>query len=658
MPLAEAQAICPGEYRPPIARGDLPALAGKVPRDVVIIDGCFEHVRAVSPKEILATLDAGHRVYGASSMGALRATEMESFGMLGVGRIAEWYRSGVVFADDEVALLFEPHTLVPLTVSLVCMRVAIDEAVAKKVVNENEAKEVLDVAKRLHYRDRTYLELMTRSGLPQGKRDRLLDFLLHEAPDQKAEDARRVLRCVADGGLRVTVSARDVPIRPGPPKPGVAVRDLPLALKCGDRDSVRTVPAEVTEQKLEAVRLIVGITRVADVTGLDVLGIPNCIAIRPSRDAYCNSAYSGKALRPADARVGAQMEALEMACGHDDRVCMEMRTWCELHVAGVAAVHPDALIPYADAPRHLEDTPVEWLVGWHLSTGAPIRVPTDVVLFRRDGRKTFWKISSNGLASGNNFAEAIAHGLAEVIERDAETMFRLATEYAPFPRLMRAVAGSPRVRAPGDALPPPRHFPFVRISSLPQPLRMLAERIRRDGRRVALRCITSDVGVPTLLCAILEKTGESRRHYLHYGAGTHCDPFIAARRAITEAAQSRVTAIQGAREDLGAGAIAPSEPLDEWFDDSEHGISFDDLPAARHRDIRDDILDMLARLSAAGLKQAVAVDLSNPAVGFPVVKIVVPGLELAFHAVNPARIPLGWRARRYFANESAAAPDV
>jgi ribosomal protein S12 methylthiotransferase accessory factor len=658
LPLAEAQTICPGEYRPPIARGDLPALAGNVPRDVVIIDGCFEHVRAVSPKEILATLDAGHRVYGASSMGALRSIEMESFGMVGVGRIAELYRSGAVYADDEVALLFEPHTLEPLTVPLVCMRVAMEGAVAKEVLSENEATELLDAAKCLHYRDRTYLELMSRSGLPPGKRDRLLDFLLHEAPDQKAEDARHVLRCVADGGSRVTITARDVPIRPRPPQPGVAVRDLPLALKCGDPDSVRTVPADVTEQKLERVRSVVGITRVADVTGLDVLGIPNYIAVRPSRDAYCNSAYSGKALRLVDARVGAQMEALEMSCGHDDRVRMEMSTWRELLATGVAAVHPDELIPYADAPRPLEDTPIEWLVGWRLSNGAPIRVPADVVLFRRDGRKIFWKISSNGLASGNDFAEAIAHGLAEVIERDAETMFRLATEYAPFPRLMQAVAGPSRVLAPRGALPPPRHFPFVRLSTLPQPLGMLAERICRNGRRMALRYVTSDVDVPTLLCAILEKTGEPRRHYLHYGAGTHLDPVVAARRAITEAAQSRVTAIQGAREDLGAGAIAQSEPPDEWFDSHERAISFGDLPAVHHRDIRDDILEMLARLSAAGLTQAVAVDLTNPAVGFPVVKIVVPGLELAFHAVNPTRIPLGWRARRYFANEGGATKEI
>jgi ribosomal protein S12 methylthiotransferase accessory factor len=646
---AEAQAICPGEYHPPVVRGDLPALAGSTPRAVVVIDGGFEHVRAVSPKEILATLDAGHRVYGASSIGALRAVELESFGMVGVGRIADWYRRGLVDADDEVALLFDGQTLAALTVPLICMRVAFDQAVAKGLVNEAESASLLEAARHTHYRDRTYPEVVERGGLAPTRRERLLRFLLHEASDQKADDARTVLALVAAGGRRAERTARDLPLRPDAPRPGPRLRDLAPARKCGDRQSVRTVPAAVTERKLEGVRRLAGITRVADVTGLDVLGIPNCIAIRPSRDAYCNSAYSGKGLHLADARVGAQMEALEMACGHDDRVEMEVATWHELRGRGVAAIHPDSLIPYADAPHDLANTALEWVTGWDIGTGMSVRVPADAVFFRRDGRRTYWKISSNGLASGNVLAEAIAHGLAEVIERDAETMLRLATEYAPYPRLMQAVAGPQRVAAPPGALAPPHTFPFVRIATLPEPLRGMAERMGSEGRRVALRCITSDVNVPTLLCAMLEKIGDERRQYLHYGAGAHLDPLIAARRAITEAAQSRVTAIQGAREDLGAGAIAPSDPPAEWFGDEPRGIAFDELPATRHPDVRDDIAEMLRRLAAAGLEQAVAVDLSNPAVGFPVVKVIVPGLELAFHNLDPARIPLGWRARRYFA---------
>ena len=133
-------------------------------------------------------------------MGALRAIELESFGMLGVGRIAEWYRTGVVAADDEVALRFAPDSLEALTVPLVCMRVALQEAVAKGLVNDLEATELLEVGKSLHYRDRTYFELISRNGLGDARRDCLLEFLMHEATDQKAEDARRVLGLVVRAG--------------------------------------------------------------------------------------------------------------------------------------------------------------------------------------------------------------------------------------------------------------------------------------------------------------------------------------------------------------------------------------------------------------------------------------------------------------------------
>ena len=134
---------------------------------------------------------------------------------------------------------------------------------------------------------------------------------------------------------------------------------------------------------------------------------------------------------------------------------------------------------------------------------------------------------------------------------------------------------------------------------------------------------------------------------MQYGCGTHPDPRVAARRAITEAAQSRVTAIQGAREDLEAGAVAESDPPPEWFDPAA-GIDFAELGGFENRDLLADVELMVERLLEAGLDEVVAVDLTNPALEFPVVKMIVPGLELAFHAVDPARVPFGWRARRVF----------
>src|SRR5262249_34954949 len=154
---------------------------------------------------------------------------------------------------------------------LICMRVAFNEAASLGLLCKNEPEVLLKAATGLHYRERTYSRVIQESDLPRDRRERVLNFVLHQATDQKAEDARCVLRLVACGGQRTFPTARDLPQRPGPPRPMVAVRDLLPAVKFKAKDSVRTVPEEVTERNLAAVRSLVGITRVTDITGLDVL---------------------------------------------------------------------------------------------------------------------------------------------------------------------------------------------------------------------------------------------------------------------------------------------------------------------------------------------------------------------------------------------------
>lgn len=648
----EAEAICPGEYRPPVARGDLAKDAGAQARRIVIIDGQFLQSRSVSPKEILAALDQGHRVYGAASIGALRAVELEHFGMQGVGWIFEAYRSEAITADDEVAVAFDQDTLRPLSVPLVNVRVALREAFEAGLLSRREIERLIEAARSLYYPARAYSQIVRMADLPARRQDRLLDFLNHQATDQKAEDAKAVLRIAArdpQTGKKSNGGPPAIPLRPAAERKFPPLSELPHAPKIGGRDSVRTFALQDTLGRLAQVRSQVGITRVTDIEGLDYLGVPNYVAVRPSRHPWCNSVYSGKGLTAEDARIGAQMEALEMACALEARRPELTASFTELQRSGCRALDPDALIPRYRAPQNLKDVHLEWVAGWDIESGEDVLAPMDAVFFRSDDRPTYWKISSNGLASGNTLSEALAHGLAEVIERDAETMFRLATEYSQFPGMLRIVAGKGRAARPDHAPPPPRSFPMVRLESLPDPLPRLVDQICSTGVQVAVRCITSDVNVPTFLCALYEPTGDQRKQLVHYGCGAHPDAYISVRRAITEAAQSRVTAIQGAREDLGAGALAPSEPPLEWFRRSPDAIDFNCIPGAHHADIRADIQEMLARLSQAGLSEAVAVDIGSPAFEFAVVKVIVPGLELAFHSrVQPDDVTFGWRARRYF----------
>jgi hypothetical protein len=168
----EARAILPSaDYYPPIARGDLPRTVEAGARVVAIIDGVFHQSFPVTPTEIKSALAKNVRIYGASSMGALRAAEMHPLGMIGVGLIYEWYRSGVVSADDEVGLVFDPETGRPLTVPLVNMRYSFQRAAENGVIDSETAKKLLETAKTIHYTELTYSRIFARTGpdiLPPG----------------------------------------------------------------------------------------------------------------------------------------------------------------------------------------------------------------------------------------------------------------------------------------------------------------------------------------------------------------------------------------------------------------------------------------------------------------------------------------------------------
>src|SRR6185436_15946902 len=105
----EARDVLDAEYRPPAAHGDVLRAALRRPRAIGLVDGVFEGVPAVWHKEILFALAEGVHVFGAASMGALRAAELSTFGMRGIGQIYDWYAGGAIDADDEVALVHGPY---------------------------------------------------------------------------------------------------------------------------------------------------------------------------------------------------------------------------------------------------------------------------------------------------------------------------------------------------------------------------------------------------------------------------------------------------------------------------------------------------------------------------------------------------------------------
>lgn len=193
------------EYRPPIRRGDLEELLKGPLRPVGIVDGVFFQRLAISPKEILRLLEAGFPIWGASSMGALRAVELEPYGMVGVGRIFDAYRSGLVDADDEVALTYDPETLQAASEALVNFRFALDDAVTAQLLTPRERVRILVSLKRLHFPERTLERLLQMADriLPRERKRVLEEWMRDESANWKRRDALELLRQM--GGARGTV---------------------------------------------------------------------------------------------------------------------------------------------------------------------------------------------------------------------------------------------------------------------------------------------------------------------------------------------------------------------------------------------------------------------------------------------------------------------
>jgi hypothetical protein len=201
LPLPEARAVLDAAYLPPVQRGDVLGLLAARPAAVVIIDGRFESVPSVWHKEILAAMERGVHVFGGASMGALRAAELADFGMVGIGQVYEWYRSGAIEGDDEVAVLHGPSEsgYASLSVALVDVRDATAAAAAAGAVAPDVAASILDAARTLYYADRSWPAVLAAAAVVAdgAALQRMADFLAGSGPGLKARDARAVLDHVA-----------------------------------------------------------------------------------------------------------------------------------------------------------------------------------------------------------------------------------------------------------------------------------------------------------------------------------------------------------------------------------------------------------------------------------------------------------------------------
>jgi hypothetical protein len=188
------------------------------PRAVALIDGLFDEWPAIRHKELLSLIAEGVAVFGAASMGALRAAELHTFGMIGIGHIFEAYRRGLIDADDEVAVLHGPAAFdwSPLTEPLVNVRATLLNAVRLRVIAGADARRLLAAARSTFYKDRTWATILATAdaagAIAPAGRDAFRGWLSAGYVDLKRRDA---LACV-QAALRHGAAPRSS--RPPPPR--------------------------------------------------------------------------------------------------------------------------------------------------------------------------------------------------------------------------------------------------------------------------------------------------------------------------------------------------------------------------------------------------------------------------------------------------------
>jgi TfuA protein len=184
------------DLHPPIRRGDVEQAMKAGYQVIAIIDGEFFHTLAVSPKEILVALRDRRRILGGSSMGALRAAEMDVYGMQGVGTIYHWFRNGTVTRDDDVALMFgslDDRSYRTTTVPMVNVMWAVREFKRLEVMDAASRRRLSVAARRIHWADRTWTRVCDEAGLNDAERETIRVWSRDPDNDLKRIDSKLVV---------------------------------------------------------------------------------------------------------------------------------------------------------------------------------------------------------------------------------------------------------------------------------------------------------------------------------------------------------------------------------------------------------------------------------------------------------------------------------
>ena len=371
---------------------------------------------------------------------------------------------------------------------------------------------------------------------------------------------------------------------------------------------------EINENKLK----VAGITRIADITDLDRIGLPIYTAIRPTAEDGAVSIYGGKGITKDHAKASAMMEGFE-------RYSAERQDIDETIIASLSEIeefgeyiNPKSLnLPKEFEKKDISDLSLEWSKSIDIISNNEYYIPTNAIYhpyISKNDSQSLFKSNTNGLASGNILEEAILHGIFEVIERDAWSIFELTH----------------------------KNYAQIDISSIENEIIIdIIEKFESKGIKIKLMDFTADIKIPTI-AASADDTITKDAGLLTLGMGTHLDPEVAILRALTEVAQSRATQINGAREDTVRADFAREAGYERmkrinkfYFRDEEEQIKLSDIENKSTSSITRDIEIVKDELVSNDIQKILYSNLTRPELDVSVVRVVIPEMEL--YTIDPSR---------------------
>lgn len=396
--------------------------------------------------------------------------------------------------------------------------------------------------------------------------------------------------------------------------------------------TVRELAAGETFARLKPILREFGITRLANITGLDTIGIPVWTVVRPL--GFSLSVSQGKGITHELATVSGIMESIEVFHAEQRRPPPAIRDLFECN-RDSSFISPHRLTIRSDADLS-KGRPIRWLKGEDLFDGGQKWIPAELLDldFTKPEAQPVFLSSSNGLASGNTRTEAIVHGLCEVIERDQVSFWSVEQD---------------------DVNPTGKRL--VIVQSIRDPVcQPLVEKCLSAGLEIFIWHITINIDIPVFACTIIDRGNNTPYPQQASGYGCHPIVTIALARAITEAAQSRLTHISGLREDLTWSRYR-EEFLCETDNNTSSLAKMSDQPPAvdfgklcsasngMSLDMQALLQEILKRLGKANLRSAIVVDLAENEI-FSVVFVCVPDLEYKTPKARMLYTP-GSRMRQY-----------